>query len=65
MPRALLEIQTALPAVKLIAAPVRPPAMDNLLSPPTLRLLAVEYSKYLVVRSGFSAVAATLTQPGP
>jgi uncharacterized SAM-binding protein YcdF (DUF218 family) len=65
MPRALLEIQTALPAVKLIAAPVRPPAMDDLLSPPTLKLLAVEYSKYLIVRSGFSAVAATLTQPGP
>jgi uncharacterized SAM-binding protein YcdF (DUF218 family) len=64
MPRALLEIHAAIPAVKLIPVPVRPPAMDNLLSAPTLKLLAAEYSKYLIIRAGLGNIAATLTQPG-
>ncbi len=63
MPRALLELAQSLPNVRLIAAPVRPPAMDNPLSQPTLRLLAGEYSKYLIVRAGFSSLAAALTEP--
>jgi uncharacterized SAM-binding protein YcdF (DUF218 family) len=61
MPRALLEIQAALPDVTLIPAPVRPPAMQKLLSLTTLRLLAAEYSKYLVVRSGLSDIWTGLT----
>jgi uncharacterized SAM-binding protein YcdF (DUF218 family) len=52
MPRASLEIQRCLPEVRLIEVPVRPPAISHLFGLPTLRLLAVEYSKYLVVRSG-------------
>ncbi len=52
MPRASLEIQRRLPNVKLIEVPVRPPAISHLFGLPTLRLLAVEYSKYLAVRSG-------------
>ena len=60
MPRAMQEMRQALPAITLIAAPVRPPAMRNLFSLPTLRLLAGEYSKYLVVRSGLRRFAARL-----
>ncbi len=52
MPRAMLELADRLPAVTLVAYPVRPPAMHHLGSPSTWRLLAAEYSKYLVVRSG-------------
>ncbi|NNM57394.1 YdcF family protein [Acidocella sp.] len=60
MPRAMQEMRQALPDITLIAAPVRPPAMRNLFSLPTLRLLAGEYSKYLVVRSGLSRFATSL-----
>jgi uncharacterized SAM-binding protein YcdF (DUF218 family) len=62
MPRALLELQAALPGVLLIAAPVRPPAIDQ----PgwaTVKLLAEEYNKYLVVRAGFGGVAAQFAAP--
>ncbi len=57
MPRASLEIQRCLPEVRLIEVPVRPPAILHLFGLPTLRLLAVEYSKYLVVRAGLSDAA--------
>ncbi|GLR67716.1 hypothetical protein GCM10010909_23970 [Acidocella aquatica] len=60
MPRAMQEMHQALPDITLIPAPVRPPAMRKLLSLPTLRLLAGEYSKYLVVRSGLRRLAASL-----
>jgi uncharacterized SAM-binding protein YcdF (DUF218 family) len=63
MPRAMLEMRKALPGLTLIPAPVRPPAMRKLVSLPTLRLLAGEYTKYLVVRSGLGQVAATMTNP--
>jgi uncharacterized SAM-binding protein YcdF (DUF218 family) len=63
MPRAMLEMRQALPGLTLIPAPVRPPAMRKLASLPTLRLLAGEYTKYLVVRSGFGQIAATMTNP--
>lgn len=59
MLRALLEIHKALPKVKLIAYPVRPPAMRNRLSRGTLLMLADEYSKYLAVRVGFCGVFRT------
>ncbi len=61
MPRAIQEMQQALPGITLIPAPVRPPAMRKLLSLPTLRMLAGEYTKYLVVRSGLGRLATTLT----
>jgi uncharacterized SAM-binding protein YcdF (DUF218 family) len=51
MPRAILEIQRCLPDTKLYQVPVRPPAISHLFGLPTLRLLAVEYTKYLLVRS--------------
>lgn len=60
MPRAMQEMRQALPGVTLIAAPVRPPAMRKLFSLPTLRLLAGEYSKYLVVRAGLGRFASRL-----
>jgi len=63
MPRALAELHATLPGVTLIAAPVKPPAMTALGSLSTLRLLAVEYSKYLVVLAGLGDVAAALTEP--
>ncbi len=60
MPRAMQEMHQALPDITLIPAPVRPPAMRKLFSLPTLRLLAGEYSKYLVVRSGLRRLATSL-----
>jgi uncharacterized SAM-binding protein YcdF (DUF218 family) len=56
MPRAMLEMRGAMPEMKLIPAPVHPPAMDNLFSLPTMRLLSSEYSKYLIVRLGLRRV---------
>jgi uncharacterized SAM-binding protein YcdF (DUF218 family) len=58
MPRASLEIHRFLPAVTLIEVPVRPPAMSHLVGLPTLRLLAGEYNKYLIVRTGLFDAAA-------
>jgi uncharacterized SAM-binding protein YcdF (DUF218 family) len=58
MPRAILEIRHCLPAIALYQVPVRPPAISHLFGLPTLRLLAVEYSKYLAVRSGLFDWAA-------
>ena len=58
MPRAILELRRYLPATVLFQVPVRPPAISHLFGPPTLRLLAVEYSKYLAVRSGLFDLAA-------
>ena len=62
MPRALAELRHFLPGVALIGAPVQPPAMT---APrwSTLRLLAGEYSKYLIVRSGLGDRLATFTDP--
>lgn len=59
MPRALLEIRNALPGVRLIPNPVRPPAMRGAPSWPTLFMLASEYSKYLVVRAGLGSLFST------
>lgn len=58
MPRAILEIRRRLPQTTLYAVPVRPPAISHLFGLSTLRLLAVEYSKYLAVRSGLFDLAA-------
>ncbi len=61
MPRALLEIRRALPGLRLTPDPVRPPAMRDRLTMPTLRLLAAEYSKYLVVRAGLGGLFSSST----
>ena len=58
MPRAILEISRRLPDTILTQVPVRPPAISHLFGLPTLRLLAVEYTKYLLVRSGLFDAAA-------
>jgi uncharacterized SAM-binding protein YcdF (DUF218 family) len=58
MPRARLEIHRFLPDVTLIEVPVRPPAISHLFGLPTLRLLAGEYNKYLLVRTGLFDAAA-------
>lgn len=58
MPRASLEIHRFLPAVTLIEVPVRPPAISHLFGLSTLRLLAGEYNKYLIVRTGLFDAAA-------
>jgi uncharacterized SAM-binding protein YcdF (DUF218 family) len=63
MPRAIQEMQNALPGITLIQAPVRPPAMRKLFTIPTLRLLAGEYTKYLVVASGLGRPAASILNP--
>jgi uncharacterized SAM-binding protein YcdF (DUF218 family) len=55
MPRARAEFARAMPDVTLYAAAVVPPAMHGLWRWPTLKLLAVEYSKYLVVRARLMA----------
>jgi uncharacterized SAM-binding protein YcdF (DUF218 family) len=65
MPRALQEMQAALPDVALIPYPVRPPAMRKMLSLPTLRMLAGEYTKYLAVRCGLGQLAGLLRQSIP
>ncbi|HQT64225.1 MAG: hypothetical protein B7Z75_08900 [Acidocella sp. 20-57-95] len=52
MPRAMRVLAESLPHVVLVAYPVRPPAMHHMFAFSTWRLLAGEYSKYLVVRSG-------------
>ena len=52
MPRALLEIGRALPAVVLHPFPVQPPALRGGMEFATVRMMANEYDKYLVVRLG-------------
>lgn len=51
MPRALLELQRALPDVQLLPAPVHSPAMRNAMR---TRTLATEYDKLLAVRFGLA-----------
>lgn len=57
MPRAILVIQQRLPGILLIPVPVRPPAMEHIFTVPTLHLLAMEYTKYLIVRAGLDSIA--------
>lgn len=63
MPRAILELRRYLPGVTLVAVPVRPPAMSHLLGLPTLRLLALEYTKFLIVRAGIPDLASSSPAP--
>lgn len=61
MPRALAELSRALPGVRLYPDPVRPVALVGVLP---LRLLAVEYAKWLAAQAGLTAFGeAELAQP--
>lgn len=60
MPRALQEMRAALPKLTLIPYPVRPPAMRQMLTWPTLRMLSGEYTKYLAVRCGLGRLAVII-----
>ena len=55
MPRALAELSRTLPGVALYPAPVRAEVLPN---PASLRLLAAEYSKFLVSALGASGLVA-------
>ena len=54
MPRALIEIGRALPDVVLYPVPVQPPALRGGMELATVRMMANEYDKYLVVRLGLT-----------
>lgn len=70
MPRALVELQSRLPGVALLAHPVRPPALRPEAAAWSgarwwglARLLAGEYTKYLAARAGLADLAASLDHP--
>jgi uncharacterized SAM-binding protein YcdF (DUF218 family) len=65
LPRALFVIHQRLPGVSLTGIPVRPPAMDHPFSQPTLRLLAAEYTKYLLARAGLDDRGGADTAAAP
>ena len=58
MPRALLELSRQMPRVTLTPEPVRPPAMADVNRLRSLRMLATEFTKYLLVRLGLGGFAA-------
>jgi uncharacterized SAM-binding protein YcdF (DUF218 family) len=64
MPRALAELSTAMPDIRLYPAPVLPPAMrgegGGRLS--TLRILASEYTKWLAVELGVDHIVPSREQ---
>ena len=57
MPRALAELSRALPEARLHPVPVLPPATRDP-APVALRLLASEYTKWLLAEAGLSALAS-------
>ena len=63
MARALREIGRELPDVELRPVPVRPPALRSRYDLATLRLLAVEYNKFLAVWSGFNRMMSKGSRP--
>lgn len=52
MRRAMLELSRTLPGVALNPYPVTPPAMEHLWRPSTIRLMGVEYIKWLGALAG-------------
>jgi len=58
MMRAMTELQRTLPGVRLIAAPVLPPALRSGGSLATIRLLAHEYTKWLAAELGLTRLQA-------
>lgn len=68
MPRALAELRRALPGVTLLAAPVLTPgstAHPDAARGPSTRLLAEEYSKYLIALTGLTAWLPAREPPQP
>ena len=58
MPRALAELSGTLPGVTLIPAPVQPTAWRDGVGLAGLRLLSLEYLKFLAVEAGLSGLVA-------
>ena len=56
MLRALLEIRARLPQATLFPVPVQPPAMRGGIDLATIRLLVIEYDKFLAVRFGVAGL---------
>jgi uncharacterized SAM-binding protein YcdF (DUF218 family) len=56
MPRAMAELTRALPGVALYPAPVSPPSLHGANTTAMLRLLAGEYTKWLVAAVGLTAL---------
>jgi uncharacterized SAM-binding protein YcdF (DUF218 family) len=68
MPRALAELERALPEVELYPAPVTPPALRGAgfaTGAGTLRLMVAEYTKWLVTELGLSGLGPGLEPPAP
>ncbi len=68
MPRAMTELSRALPGVALYPVPVTPPAMQGtawMRHPGSVRLLAEEYSKWLLARVGLSALEPAAGRANP
>jgi uncharacterized SAM-binding protein YcdF (DUF218 family) len=57
MPRALAELRQKLPRVRLIPVTVQPPGMRDVTDPTSWRLLASEYTKFLVAEMGLAELA--------
>lgn len=58
MPRALIELHRHSPGTRLYAEPVRPPSLAHISDWRTMRLLAREFIKYLLVRARLGGFAA-------
>lgn len=58
MPRALIELHRQMPGIALLPEPVRPPALERLDDWRTLKLLAAEFTKYVLVRFRLGGFAA-------
>jgi uncharacterized SAM-binding protein YcdF (DUF218 family) len=68
MPRALTELERVLPGVALYPVPVIPRPLNDtavLLDTGMLRLMAQEYTKWLVARLGLSAFGPRHVSPAP
>ncbi len=66
MKRAITELSRALPDVALYPVPVTPPVMHGLAwlrDPSLVRLLAEEYTKWLLARAGVSAIRSEAAIP--
>ncbi len=65
MKRAMTELERTLPAVRLIPAPVIPPALRGGGGVATIRLLAHEYTKWLAAEIGLTRLGAEPAQEPP
>lgn len=65
MPRALTELHRVLPDVMLYPDPVLAPAQGTIGRVVTLRLIVVEYTKYLLAQTGLTALMPGAEAPLP